>query len=94
MGEPPKPLPTSALYTACNPDGVSFETTADIDPVEDVIGQDRAVEAVRFAIGMKHHGFNLFAMGPEGTGKYSLIRRFLEIRAEKEADSRRLVLCQ
>ena len=84
MGESPKPLPTSALYTACNPDGFSFETTADIDPVEDVIGQDRAVEAVRFAIGMKHHGFNLFAMGPEGTGKYSLIRRFLELRAERE----------
>jgi len=45
---------------------------------------DRAVAAVRFAIGMKHHGFNLFAMGPEGTGKYSLIRRFLELRAASE----------
>ncbi len=84
MGSTLKPLPSSALYTPCNPDDFPFETTADIDPVEDVIGQDRAVEAVRFAIGMKHHGFNLFAMGPEGTGKYSLIRRFLELRAEKE----------
>ncbi len=84
MSSAPEPLSPSALHTPCNPDDFPFETTADLDPVEDVIGQDRAVEAVRFAIGMKHHGFNLFAMGPEGTGKYSLIRRFLEIRAEKE----------
>ncbi|MDX9859515.1 MAG: ATP-binding protein [Rhodospirillales bacterium] len=81
----PKPLPPEALYTACDPKDFPFATTAEIDPVEDVIGQDRAVEAVRFAIGMKHHGFNLFAMGPEGTGKSSLIRRFLELRAASEA---------
>ncbi|MBL6946838.1 MAG: AAA family ATPase [Rhodospirillales bacterium] len=79
-----KPLSADALYTPCDPNHFPFETTAEIDPVEDVIGQDRAVEAVRFAIGMKHHGFNLFAMGPEGTGKLSLIRRFLELRAETE----------
>jgi lon-related putative ATP-dependent protease len=79
-----KPLPPDALYTPCDPADFPFATTAEIDPVEDVIGQDRAVEAVRFAIGMKHHGFNLFAMGPEGTGKYSLIRRFLELRAAGE----------
>ncbi|MCG8508351.1 MAG: AAA family ATPase [Rhodospirillales bacterium] len=78
------PLPPDALHTPCNPEQFPFETTSEIDPVEDVIGQDRAVEAVRFAIGMKHYGFNLFAMGPEGTGKLSLIRRFLEIRAETE----------
>jgi len=78
------PLPPDALYTPCDPADFPFATTAEIDPVEDVIGQDRAVEAVRFAIGMKHHGFNLFAMGPEGTGKYSLIRRFLELRAAGE----------
>lgn len=80
----PQPLPPEALYTPCDPDDFPFATTAEIDPVEDVIGQDRAVAAVRFAIGMRHHGFNLFAMGPEGTGKYSLIRRFLELRAAGE----------
>lgn len=80
-----KPLPPEALHTPCDPDQFPFETTSEIDPLEDVIGQDRAVEAVRFAIGMKHYGFNLFAMGPEGTGKFSLIRRFLEIRAATES---------
>lgn len=79
-----RPLAPKFLYTPCNPDDFPFATTAEIDPVEDVIGQDRAVSAVRFAIGMKHHGFNLFAMGPEGTGKFSLIRRFLELRAADE----------
>ena len=80
----PRSLAPRFLYTPCDPDDFPFATTAEIDPVEDVIGQDRAVSAVRFAIGMKHHGFNLFAMGPEGTGKFSLIRRFLELRAGNE----------
>ncbi len=81
MSSSVKPLPADALYTRCDPGQFGFETTAELAPVEDVIGQDRAVEAVHFAIGMRHDGYNLFAMGPEGTGKYSLIRRFLEKRA-------------
>ncbi|MCB2102554.1 MAG: AAA family ATPase [Rhodobacterales bacterium] len=77
----PKPLDPAQLRTVCDPDQFTFETTADLPANEDVVGQDRAVEAIRFAIGMRHKGYNLFAMGPEGTGKSSLVRRFLEQRA-------------
>lgn len=72
-----EPLAPDALYTACDVDCLSFETTADLEPLEELVGQDRAVEAVRFAIGMGHDGYNLFALGPEGTGKASLVRRTL-----------------
>jgi lon-related putative ATP-dependent protease len=73
-----KPLPPEVLYTACDVDELPFETTADLDPVDDVVGQDRAAEAVRFAVGMKHRGYNLFALGPVGTGKYNFLRRHVE----------------
>ncbi len=78
MSDPPKPLPPAALRTPCDPGRFSFETTAELEPLDGVVGQDRAVEAVRFAIGMRHDGYNLFAFGPEGTGKSSLVRRYLE----------------
>lgn len=81
---PGRPLPPELLYTRCDPAGFKFKTTRSLEPLDDVIGQDRAVQAVRFAVGMKHKGFNLFALGPEGTGKSSLIRRFLVSEAAGE----------
>lgn len=53
MSEHAKPLPAEALYTPCDPGQFSFGTTAELEPVEDVFGQDRAVEAVRFAVRMR-----------------------------------------
>ena len=76
-----RPLEAAALYQRCDPMQFVFETTADLEDLTGVIGQDRAVEAVRFGIGMSRQGYNLFALGPEGTGKYSVVRRYLERQA-------------
>ncbi|MEE8443899.1 MAG: ATP-binding protein [Alphaproteobacteria bacterium] len=80
-----KPLPADALFNACDPSGFSFRTTADLAPLEELIGQDRAVEAVRFGIGIRRDGYNLFALGPAGTGKHTLIAEFLRRQALDEA---------
>lgn len=80
-----KPLSAEQLYTPCSTDGFDFKTTQDVKALDGVIGQARAVESIRFAIGMRHDGYNLFAFGPEGTGKSSTVRRFLEHEAESEA---------
>jgi len=80
-----KALDSGQLYTPCSIDGFDFKTTADVEPLDGVIGQDRAVESIRFAIGMLHDGYNLFAFGPEGTGKSSTVRRFLQREAESQA---------
>jgi len=73
----PAPLPAAALYRVCDPDQFDFATTADLPDEPDgpgpALGQERAVEAIRFAIGMRHRGFNLFALGEEGTGRRNLI---------------------
>ena len=73
----PAPLPPSALYRVCDPALLGFATTADLPDdsqgPEPALGQERAVEAIRFAIGMRHRGFNLFALGDEGIGRRSLI---------------------
>ena len=75
------PLEAAALYQRCDPSQFAFETTADLEDLSGVIGQERAVEAVHFGIGMSRQGYNLFALGPEGTGKYSIVRRYLERQA-------------
>jgi lon-related putative ATP-dependent protease len=76
-----KPLETTALYQRCDPTQFTFATTADLEDLTEVIGQERAVEAVRFGIGIRREGFNLFALGPEGTGKYAVVRHYLERQA-------------
>lgn len=82
---PIRPLAADKLYTPCPTGGFDFKTTKDIKPLDGVIGQGRALESIRFAIGMRHDGYNLFAFGPEGTGKSSTVLRFLEREAEGEA---------
>ena len=79
------PLESSALYRHCDPAQLALETTADLDVRDDLIAQDRAIQAVRFGIGIRHEGYNLFALGPSGTGKYALIRSALQERAKHEA---------
>jgi lon-related putative ATP-dependent protease len=76
-----QPLEAAALYQRCDPMQFGFETSAELEDLTGVLGQPRAVEAVRFGIGISHEGYNLFAMGPEGTGKYTVVRRYLDRQA-------------
>ncbi len=76
-----KPLSPEALYRRCDPGMFAFDTTDDLKALDRIIGQDRAVEAVRFGIGIRREGYNMFALGPSGTGKYNMVRQFLEDKA-------------
>jgi lon-related putative ATP-dependent protease len=73
-----KPLEAAVLRRRCEPESFDFTTTAELEALTDIIGQARAVEAVRFGIGMRREGYNLFVLGPPGIGKHSLVRQFLE----------------
>ncbi|MEM9684474.1 MAG: ATP-binding protein, partial [Pseudomonadota bacterium] len=74
---PTGPLSPDLLYRRCDPTTLGFETTADIEPLDGVIGQPRAVAAVEFGIDIRRPGYNIFALGPPGTGKHSMILDFL-----------------
>ncbi len=74
----PTALPADALCSACDAAQFRWESTADLEPLDQVIGQDRAVEAVRFGIEIQRPGFNVFAHGPAGTGKSTTVRHVLD----------------
>ena len=78
------PLPVDDLCQLCDPAQFEFETTAELDDLEEVIGQDRAIDAIRFGIGIRQEGYNLFALGSHGTGKYTSVRGSLEEKASTE----------
>lgn len=78
------PIPHRDLYQHCELAATDFTTTADLEPLSASIGQDRAMEAIRFGIGMDHEGFNLYLMGSTGLGKHALIANTLETRRHAE----------
>jgi lon-related putative ATP-dependent protease len=79
-----KPLDAAQLYRHTDPDQFEFQTTDDLTDLGETIGQPRAVEAVRFGTGIDQAGYNIYAMGPEGVGKRSLVQKHFEQRAANE----------
>jgi predicted ATP-dependent protease len=73
------------LCRRCDPLRLGFETTSDLPDLDDALGQNRAIEAIRFGVGMERAGYNLFAMGPEGVGRHTAVHRFLEQQAASQA---------
>ncbi len=77
-------LKPEQLYTHCDPDQFDFESTAELGEGDEIIGQERAVSSIEFGIGIQHEGYNLFALGPNGTGKYTAVRRYLASAAHQQ----------
>ena len=78
---PLKALAPGALKRRCDPRSLRFRTTAELDDLDDILGQERAIEALRFGIGIRSDGFNLFALGPNALGKHTTVRQFLDRKA-------------
>ncbi len=67
-------VPVDDLYRRCDPEQLSFETTADVPPLDGTVGQDRALSALNFGLDIGAGGYNLFVAGPTGTGRNSTLR--------------------
>jgi lon-related putative ATP-dependent protease len=79
-----KELSPEKLRRECDPKLLRCETTMEIQPLEEIIGQDRAVKALRFGLEIKERGFNIYVAGYPGTGRMSTVTDFLEEIAKKK----------
>ena len=79
-----QPLEARQLRQTCDHSQFDFETTAELEDLGEIVGQERAVSAIQFGISIQREGYNLFALGPSGTGKRTTIRQFLDQRATTE----------
>ncbi|HVO17458.1 MAG TPA: ATP-binding protein [Alphaproteobacteria bacterium] len=74
----PDPLPPADLYRRCDPGQFRFATTEELAESDKIIGQERAMTAVRFGVSMRRKGYNLFALGPSETLRHTIVREYLE----------------
>lgn len=71
-------VPIEKLRWRCDPDALAFKTTESIHPCDEIIGQDRALEAIRLGLDINGIGYNIFVTGLAGTGRFTTIKCVLE----------------
>jgi len=59
-----------------DPGSLGFKTTSEVTPHEGIIGQDRAVSSLKFGLGIRDDGFNIYVAGPPGIGKMTAVQVF------------------
>ncbi len=75
-------LPVEKLRNVCDANFMNCESTKDLVPLNEIIGQERAVRALKFGLGIKNHGFNVYVAGYPGTGRKTAVKNFVEAQAK------------
>ncbi len=71
-------LAADQLTRLCDPRHLPFESTADVAPLSGIVGQARALTALRFGLDMQGEGFNIYVAGVPGTGRTTTVEGFLQ----------------
>jgi predicted ATP-dependent protease len=71
-------LPPEALRWTCPPNWLPFATTLDVEPLAGIVGQEEALEALRFGLEMTGPGQNIFVRGLSGSGRLTLVCQLIE----------------
>src|SRR5271166_2285509 len=79
-----KPLSAALLYRRCEPAELPFALCSELEEAPGLIGQERAVEAIEFAVRMRRQGYNVYALGASGSGRHSLVEDLLNRQAAAE----------
>ena len=82
---PVREIPLNELRWNCDPDSLGIRTTDDVRPTKEIIGQERALKALRLGLEMKHPGYNVFVTGFSGTGRMTTIKRMLSELQERSS---------
>lgn len=73
-----KELQPTDLRWKCDPNIFEFKTTDEIEPIEGIIGQERALNALRVGVELRSPGYNIYIAGLSGTGKATTVKKILE----------------
>jgi lon-related putative ATP-dependent protease len=76
-------LARDKLRWRLDPAAIPFASTDDCKPCEDIIGQERALNAIKTGLDIRSHGYNIFITGMVGTGRTTTIKQLLE-KLEKD----------
>ena len=73
---------TEKLRNVCDSTFMHCESTKDLKPLVEIVGQERAVRALKFGLGIRDHGFNIYVSGYPGTGRKTAVKSFVDETAK------------
>ncbi|MGE5440821.1 MAG: Lon-like protease helical domain-containing protein, partial [Bacteroidota bacterium] len=73
-----KELTPEELKLRCSPEVFNFDSTGEIAPINEIIGQERALKALKIGVELWSPGYNIFITGLSGTGKATTVKQMLE----------------
>jgi ATP-dependent Lon protease len=76
-------LKTDELRWRLDLSTLPFDTTDDIEPLEEIIGQDRGMEAFRFGMEIDKPGYNVLVTGQPRSGRLDMVKKLLHQIAQK-----------
>ncbi len=81
-----KKLTSEEVRLCCDAREFGSGTSAELFPLDSIVGQNRALEALRFGLMIEDKGFNVFVAGIPGTGRTTAVSRFVKELAAKRSD--------
>jgi len=79
---PPQGLSAEDADLPIDLSDLAFETTEELEPLDEVVGQSRAMSALEVGLGIHQKGYNIFAAGLTGSGKMQTIKHSLQKRLD------------
>ncbi len=80
-----KAISARQLRSFCEQAEFNFSDTSELADYEGIVGQERAIDALSFAVEMGRPGYNMYLMGSTGLGKHTLLKRFLDKAAAEQS---------
>ncbi|NYT03751.1 MAG: AAA family ATPase [Candidatus Methanofastidiosa archaeon] len=80
-----KELSADMIRRTFDKNKLKCKSSQEVAPLEDIVGQDRALKALKFGLQIKEKGFNIFVAGFPGTGKMTAVKSFLDKLAEDQS---------
>ena len=74
----PAALPPGQLYRRADTSALNFKTTAELKPLDELVGQHRALDALQFGTQIRKSGFNLFVIGSAGSRMQEVLESMLK----------------
>lgn len=72
------------LTSHCDTECLKFKSTDELEPIQGILGQERAVDAIKFGLNMRKRGYNIYVSGSWGTGRNSYVNQLTKVVAAKK----------
>ncbi|MHA2149684.1 MAG: Lon protease family protein [Candidatus Thorarchaeota archaeon] len=82
-----KKLTSEEIRVRCEENEFACRTSSELFPLDNIVGQKRAIEALRFGLMIEDKGFNVYVAGIPGTGRTTAVSKFVHELATRGSNA-------